>query len=199
MRRSLLTAVLLAVVASPAIAQETGTPVLMGSERLFQKYDFGVSLSGPGSGYALEGFYRSAAGPTADFGFRAGYADPSGDAKSTFLIGADYRLRLINHSDNFPMNGSLVVGVGGSLATGQNVLYVPVGFAMGRTILLENSSTSFAPYVTPTLVPAFADNSDLLFTMGLGVDIKFGQQFDLNVGGAIFDQDGFSVSFSWLH
>ena len=69
MRRSLLTVVSLAVLAVPAVAQETGTPVFLGSQRLFDKSAFGVSVSDPGnSGIAFEGYYRMAKGPTQDFG-----------------------------------------------------------------------------------------------------------------------------------
>jgi opacity protein-like surface antigen len=199
MRRSLLAAVLLAVVAAPAMAQETGTPVFLGPDRLFQKSGFGVSVSDPGDGIALEGSYRIASGTTTDFGFRVGFADPGGSSSTAFLLGGDYRARLLNHTEDFPLDGALVVGAGVSLVEGNNVLFVPVGFSLGRKILLDNSTTSFVPYFTPTVIPTFSDNSDLNFAVGLGVDIQFGSQFDLNVSGSFGDIDGVSVGFSWLH
>lgn len=200
MRRSLLAVVVLAVLAVPAFSQETGTPVFLSSQRLFDKSAFGVSVSDPGnSGIAFEGYYRAAKGPTQDFGLRIGFADPEGSGSTAFLIGGDYRARLLNHSDNFPLDGALVVGVGASLVEGANALFVPVGFALGRQILLENSTTSFVPYVTPTFIPTFADDTDLNFSVGLGVDIKFGANFSMNVGGSFGDLDGLSASFSWLH
>lgn len=200
MRRSLLAVVSLAVLAVPAVAQETGTPVFLSSQRLFDKSAFGVSVSDPGnSGIAFEGYYRSARGATQDFGLRIGFADPEGSSSTAFLIGGDYRARLLNHSDNFPLDGALIVGVGASLLEDANALFVPVGFALGRQILLENSTTSFVPYVTPTFIPTFANDSDLNFAVGLGVDIKFGTNFSMNIGGSFGDLDGLSASFSWLH
>ena len=199
MRRSLLAAVSLIVLAAPAMAQETGTPVFLGPDRLFQKSAFGVSMSDPGSGIAIEGYYRMASNPKADFGFRVGFADPGGSASTAFLLGADYRMRMLNHTEDFPLDGALVVGAGVSLVEGNNVFNVPIGFSLGRKILLENSSTSFVPYFTPTAIPSFSDNSDLLFAVGLGVDMQFGSKFDLNVSGSFGDLDGISVSFSWLH
>jgi hypothetical protein len=199
MRRSLLAVVLLALVAAPVAAQETGTPVFLGPERLFQASDIGVSVSDPGNGFAAEGFYRMAAGPSQDFGLRVGFADPSGGGATAFLVGGDYRAKLLNHTQDFPLDGALLVGVGAQLFGDQDVLFVPIGFSMGRKILLENSSTAFVPYFTPTIIPTFASNSDINFSVGLGVDIQFGPQFDLNVSGAIGDLDGISVSFSWLH
>ena len=199
MRRSLLAAFLFALVAVPAAAQETGTPTFLGPDRLFKKSDFGVTVSDPGDGIGVEGFYRMAAGPTQDFGFRVGFADPSGNGSTAFLIGGDYRARLLNHTEDFPLDGALVVGAGASLVEGNNVLFVPIGFSLGRKIMLDNSTTSFVPYFTPTAIPTFADNSDINFSVGLGVDIQFGPQFDLNVSGALGDLDGISVSFAWLH
>ncbi len=199
MRRSLLALALLALVTVPAVAQETGTPAYLGPERLFTKSALGLTISDVGSGVAFEGSYRMVANAASDFGFRLGFADPGGDASTAFLLGGDYRLHLLNHTEDFPLDGALVVGVGASLADGANALFVPVGFSMGRKILLEDSSTSFVPYVNPTLIPVFADNGDLEFAVGLGVDMKFGQKFDLNVSGSFGDLDGISVSFSWLH
>lgn len=199
MRSSLLAGLVLAVLAVPAVAQETGTPVYPGPDRLFQKTAFGVSMSDPGSGIAIEGYYRMASSAKADFGFRVGFADPSGDSPTAFLLGGDYRMRLLDHTEDFPLDGSLIVGVGGSLAEGANAMFVPIGFSLGRKILLENSTTSFVPYFMPTMIPTFADDSEINFAVGLGVDMQFGSRFDLNVSGSFGDLDGISVSFSWLH
>ena len=62
-----------------------------------------------------------------------------------------------------------------------------------------NSTTSFVPYITPAFIPTFADNTEMYFAVGLGVDIKFGTSFSMNVGGSFGDLDGISASFSWLH
>ena len=199
MRRSLLAAVSLILLAAPAMAQETGTPVFLGPDRLFQKSAFGISMSDPGSGIAIEGYYRMASNPKSDFGFRVGFADPGNDANTAFLLGADYRMRLLNHTEDFPLDGALILGAGASLLEDNNTLLIPVGFSMGRKIMLENSTTSFVPYFTPTVIPTFADDSDINFAVGLGVDMQFGSKFDLNVSGSFGDLDGISVSFSWLH
>jgi len=199
MRRSLLAALLLATVAAPAAAQETGTPVFLGPDRLFQKTDLGLTVSDPGNGFAMEGFYRAASGPAGDFGLRVGFANPSGDGATDFLIGGDYRMKLLTHTEDFPLDGAFVVGVGAKLFGDQDVLLVPLGFSLGRKILLEDSKTAFVPYFTPTLVPTFASESSIDFAFGLGVDIQFSDRFDLNVSGSFGDLDGISVGFAWLH
>jgi hypothetical protein len=80
------------------------------------------------------------------------------------------------------------------------VVYIPVGFSLGRRVELENSKVSFVPYVQPTLTPAFSSgNSDVLFTLGLGVDIKVAPQLDIRVTAGVGDQDGIGVGLSFLH
>jgi hypothetical protein len=136
--------------------------------------------------------------PSADLGFRVGFADPN-NGSTAFLLGADYRLRMLNHTEDFPLDGALILGAGASLVEGNNVFRIPIGFTLGRKILLDNSSTVFVPYFTPTAVPYFSDDSDLKFAVGLGVDMQFGKKFALNVSGSFGDIDGISISFSWLH
>lgn len=199
MRRSLLALALLTLAAAPVMAQETGTPAFLGPDRLFTNSAFGATFSDPGGGFALEGYYRKAVNPESDFGVRVGFSEPDGNGNTAFLLGGDYRVHLLTHTEDFPLDGSLVVGVGASLADGANALFVPVGFSMGRKILLENSTTSFVPYINPTFIPVFADDSDIEFAVGLGVDMKFGEKFDLNISGSFGDLDGISASFSWLH
>ena len=76
---------------------------------------------------------------------------------------------------------------------------LPVGFSMGRRVDLEGSAVSFVPYFQPVATLVFGDaDSDLLFSIGLGADIKLNSQLDLRVAGAMGDMDGVSVSVAWL-
>jgi len=198
MVRSLLkVALLAALVAAPAAAQSTGTPVFQAPYRAFTKFELGASLSDPGQGWSLEGFYRWGY-KNFDIGIRAGIWDDS-NTSSRFLIGGDARTRVLTHSNSFPLDGAITFGLGGNFGGGADVAYVPIGFSLGRRILLENSSISFSPYAHPVLTPTFLDSSDLLFTLGLGVDVKFTKSFDLRVSGGIGDLDGVSISAAWLH
>lgn len=197
-RRALAIAVILVCSAVPAWAQTTGTPIFLAPYRAFQRAEFGLSLSDPGSGYALEGFYRFASGRRYDFGFRGGYIDPAaGDAR--FLAGVDFRTRVIDHTEQFPLDGAFTVGVGGDFGNGQSVAIVPFGVSFGRRIQLEGSDVEFVPYFHPVLAPVFGDNdSDLTFSLGLGADIRFTTRFELRVSGAIGDFSGIGISAAFL-
>ena len=70
MRKLVLIAVLLAP--ASAAAQSTGTPVFAAPYRAFTNSELGLSLSDPGNGLALEGFYKIGQ-KTWDLGFRGGF------------------------------------------------------------------------------------------------------------------------------
>ena len=193
--------VFLAVLFAPmtAAAQSTGTPVFAAPYRAFARSEIGLSLSDPGSGVALEGFYKTGH-KNWDVGFRGGFWDlGSGTNSTAILLGVDGRTRVLTHSESFPLDGALTLGAGTSLVDQFNQFMLPVGLSLGRRIDLEGSSTSFVPYFQPVLTPVFGSgNSDLFFSIGLGADIKFNKNADIRVSGAIGDMDGVSVSFAWL-
>ena len=189
--------ILAALTAAPLAAQSTGMSVFQAPFRPFTNWELGGSLSDPGSGWALEGFYRWGY-KNFDIGIRSGIYDPS-NGESRFLIGGDARTRVVPHSNSFPLDGAITFGLGGDFGGGADVAYVPLGISLGRRILLENSSISFSPYVHPVLTPTFLDSSDLLFTLGLGVDVRFTKSFELRVSGGVGDLDGVSISAAYLH
>jgi len=198
MRIKLLAAAIVATfgMAGSAAAQSTGMPVFEAPYRAFKSHELGASLSDPGPGWGLEGFYRYGVNKF-DVGFRLGIADaPVTDTR--LLAGVDVRTRILSASSSFPLDGALTLGLGGDFGS-NTVGYLPIGLSLGRRVLLEGSSTSFIPYVHPVLTPTFGDNAgDVLFTLGLGVDIAFNKAFDLRLNGGIGDLDGVSISVAWI-
>jgi hypothetical protein len=203
MRRSICGGIvalaLLALPVVPAGAQETGTPVFKAPYRSFDQHEFGASLSDPGegSGIAFEGFYRFGKEKN-DFSVRAGVADGDAD-DNTFLIGGDFRTQVVSYSEKFPLDGSLTLGFGGIFGTDQeDVFLLPVGISLGRRFDIEGSTTTFVPYVHPNLVPVFGGGDDLQFTLGLGVDVRFGEQWAVRASGGLGDIEGVGLSLSYL-
>ena len=186
------------LVAAPVAAQSTGTPVYQAPYRAFATSEIGISLSDPGVGFALEGSYRTAMGRAGDIGFRGGFADRPGRGATAILLGADYRQRVVDHNDSFPLDGSFTLGLGISSSDGFTAGFLPVGFAMGRRILVEGSSVSLVPYLHPVLTPTFGDRSDLLFSLGFGVDARITPRLDLRFSAAIGDQDGIAFTVAFL-
>jgi hypothetical protein len=200
MRRSLVLALALAVVmVAVASAQTIGTPIFKGPYRNFKTSELAGYISDPGEGVsiALEGEYRLAR-PNFDFGLRAAYLDGSGNLANAFGVGIDGRATLVRHSEQFPLDGSLTAGLGALFSDGNSHFYIPLGISLGRQVLLEGSKVSFTPYVAPVITPNFGDGpDDVLFGLGLGVDIALSRTFDARVSGALGDYDGVGIGLAW--
>jgi len=200
MRRSTLAAVVVCVAgcATPSRAQETGSPVFSAPYRAFANHEAGLSLSAPrGSDFGVEGFYSFASGRN-DFGLRAGVLD-DGD-RTDFVVGGRFRTRLLTHSESFPLDGALTVGLGAVFLDGGAAVRTPIGLSLGRRIDSHDSGVSFVPYLQPVLIPTFSSGKSALeFALGLGLDMRLSRRFDLRVSGSFGDLEGFSVSFAWVH
>jgi hypothetical protein len=203
MRRSvcggILVLALLAGSAASALAQETGTPIFKAPHRAFESHEFGGSLADPGDlgDLSLEGFYRFGKGQH-DFSIRAGLLDGPGD--TGFLLGGDFRTQVLSYSESFPLDGALTLGLGGIFAGDfDDIVLLPVGISLGRRFDVEGSSTRFVPYVHPNIVPVFGGGGDdVEFTLGLGVDIKFGEQWAVRASGGLGDIEGVGVTLAYL-
>ena len=190
---------LLAGAAESASAQETFTPIFKAPYRAFDQHEFGASISDPGEGvdFALEGFYSYGKGNN-DFGLRGGFADVAGN-NTRFLIGGDFRTRVLNYSESFPFDGALTLGLGGNFGEGDDIFAVPIGLSLGRHFDMEGSSTTFTPYVHPNIVPVFGGSDDgVKFTLGLGVDIRFSERWAVRASGGLGDIEGVGVSVAYI-
>jgi hypothetical protein len=204
MRRSvcggILVLALLGGAAGTLAAQETGTPIFKAPYRAFTSHEVGVSLSDPGEGVslALEGFYRYGKDAN-DFSLRGGFADLNGSGGTRLLVGGDFRTQVLSYSESFPLDGSLTLGVGANVGDGPDAYYIPVGVSLGRRFELEGSSTTFVPYAHPVVVPKFGGgDSEVDFALGLGVDIRFSEQWAIRASGGIGDIEGVGISVAYL-
>lgn len=196
MPRKVLTA-LLFVVAAPLAAQSTGTPVFHAPYRPFERYEIGANVSDAGN-IAVEGFYGfSHAGAKWDFAIRGGVQDNGNCCRSALLLGLDARYRIIDQSDDFPLDGALITGVGAHLVEGGSRLFIPIGISLGRRVEFEGSQLSLVPYAEPVIVPMFGSgDSDVLVALGLGADLRINRRFELRLGIGIGDIENFSIGFS---
>jgi hypothetical protein len=197
----LLVVALVGLSAGTAAAQETGTPMFKAPYRAFTSHEFGVALSDPGSEmqYGLEGFYGFGKG-TNDFALRGGIADPEGAGDMRLLLGGDFRTRIVSYSESFPLDGALTVGAGLNFGDGDDLIYLPIGFSVGRRFELENSKVTFTPYAHPTLIPVVgaSGGSDVGFALGLGVDMGLSQSLSARVSGGIGDLEGLGLALTYV-
>src|SRR2546427_12479872 len=134
-----------------AAAQATGTTTFNAPYRAFVRSEIGVSLSFPnGGGAALEGAYRIASHGF-DLGFKAGFFTPSGAGDTELLLGAEARQRVITHTIDFPLDGAVIVGVGGAFVSGASRMIIPAGLSLGRRVNPQGATISIVPYVQPPM------------------------------------------------
>jgi hypothetical protein len=196
MPRKLLSILFLAA-AAPLAAQSTGTPVFHAPYRVFDRYEIGANVSDAGN-IAIEGFYGfSTAGAKWDFSLRAGVQDNGNCCKSGLLAGVDARYRVIDQSEDFPLDGALITGVGGHIASGASRLFIPIGISLGRRVNFSDSNVSLVPYAEPVILPSFGDgDSEVLVALGLGADLRINRRFELRLGIGVGDIENFSIGFA---
>ena len=185
--------------ATTLAAQATGTTTFNAPYRAFTRSEIGLLLSFPdGGGTAFEGAYRFASGKF-DLGFKGGIFSPGGSAKTVLLAGVEARERVLTHTVDFPLDGALVVGVGGNFVSGASTLIVPVGLSLGRRIDPPGSQVSIVPYVQPTMFLLADGGSSVNFTLGIGADFRLSRVFDARVSAGLGDLKGVSIGAVWVH
>ena len=196
-----LFAAAMALAGSSVTAQELFTPMYKAPYRAFTNYELGVGFSQPtGADYALEGFYGLGRGRN-DFGVGVAYINYC-CGESAVSVGGNFRTRVLQSSQDFPLDGALTLGLGGLFGNGNSLFTVPVGLTVGRRVELEGSNTSFVPYLMPTMVPTFGNgDSRVAFDLGLGVDVRLTRSLDVRVSGALGDADrrGIGVAVAFVH
>jgi len=187
-------------IASNVTAQATGLPSFNAPYRAFRGSEIGLVLSFPnGGGTAFEGAYRVSRGKF-DFGLRGGIFTPGGSGNSRFLVGGEARERVVTHTEDFPLDGALILGVGGQFSRGSSFAVIPVGLSLGRRIDPRDSKISIVPYVQPTgFLVAGNGTSDFLFSLGLGADFRLTPRFDARISAGLGDLEGVSLSAVWVH
>ena len=199
-RLSLVLLVLIAGSAASLAAQATGVPSFNAPYRAFTRSEFGAVISFPdGGGTAFEGAYRMASGKF-DLGFRGGIFSPDGGGDSQLLLGAEARQRVVTHTQDFPLDGALILGIGGRFSSGNSSMIIPVGLSLGRRVDPKDSKISIVPYVQPTgFFTAGNGNSDFLFALGLGADFRLSPKFDARISAGLGDLEGVSIGAVWVH
>jgi len=200
-RVPLVAATVLALAAGSAAAQASFTPSFNAPYRAFQKHEFGatgawVSFDNIG----IEGQFRFGQDKF-DIGFKGGYVDNGGSGTGgSFVLGAEGRMRVLEHTESFPLDGAIVAGIG---TAEFDAWMVPMaGISLGRRVDLEG--VSFVAYAQPTLGFIVVDtgagtNSDLNFGLGFGADFKIGTSLDLRTSVGFFDVgEGLAVSLVWV-
>lgn len=197
MPRNSFVALTLFALAGPLAAQSTGTPVFHAPYRVFERSEIGANVSDAGN-IAIEGFYGfGPRGERWDVGFRLGIQDNGHCCKTAVLAGVDARFRVIDQTEDFPLDGSIITGAGAHLANGSSRLFIPIGISLGHRFNFSNSRMSLVPYAEPVIGPSFGDgDSDLVVALGLGADLRVTRRFELRASVGVGDIENFAIGFA---
>ncbi len=190
----------LVVCTGPAFAQATAMPAYYAPSRSFDEYEFGATLSFPDyEGLGVEGLFGFGY-KNFDLEVRGGMFDPGEGIDASGTLGVTGRYRVIAHTENFPLDGAVVAGIGAWLFNNSTAL-IPVGITLGRRLQIEDSQVSIVPYAEPVVVFVTGLGGDVWFGLGLGADFKLSQAFDvrLSVGFGDATLEGFALSAVWVH
>ena len=190
-----------ALTAGSAAAQASFTPSFNAPYRAFATNEFGATFAWVGfDDVGVEGQFRFGY-RRFDIGLKGGYIDsPGSGTGGTFVLAGEGRVRVLEHSETFPLDGALVAGIG---TAEFDAWMVPMaGISLGRRVDLEG--VSFVAYAQPTLGFVIVDtplgsSEDLYFGLGFGADFKVGNSLDLRTSIGFFDVgEGLAVSLVWV-
>jgi hypothetical protein len=199
MRSTVLTVAWSLACAASAVAQVTGTPSFDAPYRAFTRHEAGIVVSFPNPGTAFEGEYRFGY-QKFDLGMRGGSYAPGSGASTVVLLGIEGRERVITHTEEFPLDGAIAVGLGLNLVSNRNSVLIPAGLSLGRRIDVKDSPVTITPYVEPVVFLTAGSNQTTTFhfAFGLGGDFRLSKAFDVRVSGSLGDIDGVSVGAVWV-
>jgi hypothetical protein len=193
-----------------SLAQTTGTPSFNAPYRAFNQHEFGATLSFPkNANIGLEGQYRFGY-QKFDLGFRGGFVDLGNGAPTDVVVGAEGRTRVFEHTENFPFDGALIVGLAGSFIGGQTVAGINVGgsstaiisggLSLGRRVTPKDTQVSIVPYAEPVFyITSGNGRTGTNFALGLGGDFRLSKVFDARVSVGLGDVEGIAFSAVWVH
>ena len=198
MRWGVVVGLLGTMLAVPAAAQETGTPVFHAPYTSFERYEFGAAASFQReSQTGIEGHYRRAVGPVG-LAFRAGRMIRGHGVQDSFLFGLEARVPVLPE-ERSPLRGALVAGAGLDVSGGVT-LWVPVGLSLGRRLIVEKSAVRLVPFVQPTLYFTSA-GSQFEAGLGAGLDVRLTDSFEFRISGGYGTETaprGVSAGAVWL-
>jgi hypothetical protein len=204
-RLGIMALLALAASAGTAAAQATFTPSFNAPYRAFGQHEFGGTISfEEGSSTSVEGQYRFGY-QAFDIGFRGGIRFIDDPGEDMVLIGVEGRGRVITHSEQFPLDGAVILGFGMNI-DGGTFFNVPAGLSLGRRLNVEGSDVSIVPYVQPTLFLINYEfggdrETDIEFGFGFGADFRLSRFFDARISaglGTDLAPEGVSISAVWI-
>ena len=133
-------------------------------------------------------------------GARAGFIDYGRPLGTAFIAGGEARTLVITHTETFPLDGAVIVGLGGNFLSGASSALILGGLSLGRRVDPKDTQVSIVPYGEPVIfIASGGGNTDVRFALGLGADLRLSKVFDLRGSVGLGDIRGAAFSAVWVH
>ena len=193
-------AMLLAVVATPALAQSF-YPSFQQPRVVSREFNFAIA---DGDGLTPLVFqWREGTSPGTQLSLDLGLADPDNDALDTFfMVGGQYARMLTQARADMPLDILLAAGLFGRFGNDFTSVGVPVGVSVGHRFPLTGTSMAVTPYVHPRVsldYVSFADENDteVNITFDVGGSLELTPQLALRLTAMFGDIDAVGLSLAW--
>ena len=193
-------AILLAVVGSPALAQSF-YPAFQQPRIASREFNFAIA---DGDGITPLIFqWREGTAPGTQLSLDLGLADPDVDGLDTFfMVGGQYARMLTTARADMPLDILLAAGLFGQFGNDITSVGVPVGVSVGHRFPLTGTSMAITPYIHPRVsldYASFADESDteVNITFDVGGNLELTPQLALRVSALFGDNDVVGLSLAW--
>ncbi len=113
------------------------------------------------------------------------------------MAAADARLHVLGPTEEFPLHGSVVGGLGVTTRDGGEALLTG-GFSVGQLVSVGPGTVRLLPYVEPKLVFVAGRRPDhAKFALGLGLDAHLGPRLVGRLNVSLGDEPGVAIGAAW--
>ena len=195
-----LGAMLLVVVASPALAQSF-YPSFQQPRVVSREFNFAIADGDNLTPLVFQ--WREGTAPGTQLSLDLGLADPDNDALETFFMaGGQYARMLTQARADMPLDMLLTVGIFGQFGNDITSIGVPVGVSVGHRFPLTGTSMAVTPYIHPRVsldYVSVGDESDteVNIVFDIGGNLELTPQLALRLTALFGDADAIGLSLDW--
>ena len=182
---------------APAVAQTTTLPTFVGPLRTFDRSEFETIFAfSDRSDWGVEVGYWIPIGPF-ELGSQIAVIDPPGPENAYPAAAVDARLHVLGPTEEFPLHGSVVGGLGATTRDGGEAVLTG-GFSVGQLVSVGPGIVRLLPYVEPKLAFIVGRRPDRAkFVLGLGLDAHLGPRLVGRLNVSLGDARGVAIGVAW--
>ena len=193
-------AMLLAVVGSPALAQSF-YPSFQQPRIVSREFNFAIADGDELTPLVFQ--WREGTTPGTQLSLDLGLADPDVDGLDTFfMVGGQYARMLTQARADMPLDLLLTAGIFSQFGNDITSIGVPVGVSVGHRFPLSGTTMAVTPYIHPRVSLDYVSvndesETDVNITFDIGGSLELTPQLALRLTALFGDADAVGISLAW--